>query len=55
MAEKNVKDLQPDDMEPVVPEAKDASQYPGNESGAVQPVPEDNQSEAKRKEEEPKA
>jgi hypothetical protein len=49
------KALKPDDMEPVVPNAKDASQYPGNESGTVQSVPEDNESESKREEDQPEA
>ena len=39
MAEKNIKDLQPDDMEPIIPGAKDASQYPGNESGQSSQCP----------------
>jgi hypothetical protein len=28
----------PDDLEPVVPNAKDVSKYPGNEAGTVQPT-----------------
>jgi hypothetical protein len=48
------KELKPDDMEPVIPDAKDASQYPGNESGTVQSVPEDNESESKYEENQPK-
>ena len=53
----------PDDLEPVVPNAKDISRYPGNEAGTVQPTTavstddierENNEREARRLAEEKK-
>ena len=40
MADSTRKDVKgnPDDLEPVVPNAKDVSAYPGNEAGTVQPT-----------------
>ena len=55
MTDQNLKDHQPDDTEPTVPNVKDVSTYPGNHAGTVQSTPALNEGDAKRKEGDPDA